>query len=532
MFNILTEPVISFRQTAGDLVDGSLPDVFEALVNNRVESFPALRPHQRHAWHAFLVQLGAMAIQQTGANDLPSDADQWRAIMRAMTLDGWPDDEPWQLVVDDITKPAFMQPPAHSREREQDYKSSIATPDELDMLITSKNHDLKSAVVDTAGVDDWIFALVTLQTMEGFAGAGNYGISRMNGGMGNRPAFSLAPRSHSPGHHARRDIGALLEKSQDIEGVFPGTGDGQRLLWTLAWDGKPAEALILTQLHPLYIEICRRIRLGFTESGQLSGVRATSKAARINAKALNGRTGDPWAVVDLKGEKVLTLAAGGFHYKRVTEYLTSAGDFATPPLLEPTEEERLSQKPMQLVARAIVRGQGKTEGYYERTIPVGDKLYSAMLRRNAAGRDDLGVIAKSRLEDIGRIQRILSHAIQVYAARGDRNRISSEHREQARPWLDRLDAVIDATFFDGLQEEFEAEEGKERESIRRRWHLDDEGNVGVINRARSLLSDAIESLPCPAIHYYHAREAAEGLFEGRLRGNTGFPDLFVSVEEE
>ena len=62
------------------------------------------------------------------------------------------------------------------------------------MLVTSKNHDLKSAVAVQAGVDDWIFALITLQTMEGFGGAGNYGISRMNGGLGSRPAFSLVPK--------------------------------------------------------------------------------------------------------------------------------------------------------------------------------------------------------------------------------------------------------------------------------------------------------------------------------------------------
>ena len=104
-----------------------------------------------------------------------------------------PDDLPWHLVVDDITKPAFMQAPARSQAGAKDYQNRVTTPDELDMLVTSKNHDLKSAVAQRASVDDWIFALITLQTMEGFGGAGNYGISRMNGGLGNRPAFSPGP---------------------------------------------------------------------------------------------------------------------------------------------------------------------------------------------------------------------------------------------------------------------------------------------------------------------------------------------------
>ena len=134
-----------------------------------------------------------------GWTRLPTDTEEWRRIIRALTQKNWPNDEPWRSVVDGITTPAFMQPPARAKEREKDYKNTVATPDELDMLVTSKNHDLKAEVAEQAGADDWIFALITLQTMEGFGGAGNYGISRMNGGLGNRPAFSLAPFSQSPG---------------------------------------------------------------------------------------------------------------------------------------------------------------------------------------------------------------------------------------------------------------------------------------------------------------------------------------------
>ena len=528
MLNILNEPLIGYRPPAGGIVNASLPEVFEALLDDRVESFPALRPHQRHAWHAFLVQLGAMAMQRAGLDAPPTGAGEWQRIIRALTLD-WPDDEPWQLVVDDIAKPAFMQPPATSGER--DYKSAVATPDELDMLVTSKNHDLKSAVAERTGIDDWIFALITLQTMEGFGGAGNYGISRMNGGLGNRPAFSLALRSQSPGPHVQRDIKALLELMPAISDQFPSASGGYGLLWTLPWDGNAAEALLLNQLHPLYIEICRRIRLKTDRNGKLSGIRANSKASRISSKEFNGRTGDPWALIDLKGEKVLTLSSGGFHYKRVTEYLTS-GDFEASPLLRPTASEQRSQSPMQLVARAMVRGQGKTEGYYERTIPIGHKLSSAMLRRNTAERDDLGVIAKERMDDIGRVQRILSHAIQVFAARGDRDRITSEHRERARPWLNRLDAIIDANFFDDLQMEFEAVDGEERDNIRSRWLLDDENRSGVINNARSLLADASGSLPCPSIRRPKAQVMAEDEFWRRIRGPNGLPKLFQSERTE
>ena len=95
---------------------------------DRVEAFPSLRPHQRHACHAFLVQFGAIVMERAGLAEPPSRGEEWESIIRALTP-GCPDDEPWRPVVDDITKPAFMQPPARSKEREADFKS-VATPDD------------------------------------------------------------------------------------------------------------------------------------------------------------------------------------------------------------------------------------------------------------------------------------------------------------------------------------------------------------------------------------------------------------------
>ena len=246
MHNMMIDPMIRYRQSGGAHREASLPEVYAALMADEVDAFLALRPHQRHAWHAFLVQLGAMAMHRDGLDTPPFDADEWGSIIRTLTPD-WPDDEPWQLVVDDITKPAFMQPQASSQERGKDFKNSVATPDDLDMLVTSKNHDLKAEVAEQGGLDDWIFALITLQTMEGFGGAGNYGISRMNGGLGNRSAFAFAPADQSFGAHVRRDIEALLEFLPGILSEHPGTGSGHCLLWTLPWDGNAPEALTLSR---------------------------------------------------------------------------------------------------------------------------------------------------------------------------------------------------------------------------------------------------------------------------------------------
>ena len=526
MHNLLADPLIRFDRSGDGRGEASLPEVYAALMADEVDAFPALRPHQRHAWHAFVVQLGAMAMHRAGVSELPSGAAEWARLIRGLTSD-YPDDEPWSLVVADIAKPAFMQPPASSQERKDDYKSPVATPDELDMLVTSKNHDLKSAVAAQARADDWAFALVTLQTMEGFGGAGNYGISRMNGGLGSRPAFSLAPSVGGLGAHVRRDIIALLEHRPTLRSEHPMTDGGAALLWTMPWDGTQAETLLLHRLDPLYIEVCRRIRLRSGADGQPSAVRATSKASRIEGKDLKGRTGDPWTPVNSAREGVpLTLAGGGFSYKRITDYLTSA-DWERPALLRPAQSEQDSSEPMRLVARGMVRGKGKTEGYHERSIPIGHKLKMAMLRRDAI--ENLGQIARNRIEEVGTVQRILSHAIQVFVARGDSDKVSPEGRTRARTWLNRLDEIVDARFFDDLQDEFEAPES-ERQGIRNRWLMN--GTTGVVDYAGELLRGASDSLPCPSIHRYKARVNAERLFEGRLRGGGGLPFLFDQQDKE
>ena len=520
MHNILTDSLVRYDRSDGPRVEASLPDIYAALMADEVEAFPALRPHQRHAWHAFLVQLGAIAMHHAGLSQPPEDAGEWLRIIRGLTPD-CPNDKPWQLVVDDITKPAFMQPPARSKDRDADYKSEVTTPDELDMLVTSKNHDLKSDVVVQARVDDWIFALITLQTMEGFSGAGNYGIVRMNGGMGNRPAFSLAPAQPTPGAHVRRDIEAILEYLPTLLDEYPMIEGGSALLWTTPWDGM--DSLLINRLAPLFIEVCRRIRLLCHEEGRLTAIRATSKSARIDGKGLNGKTGDPWTPVNSKEGKSLTLAVGGFTYKRVKEYLT---EWERPALLRPTRAEQRSTENMRLVARAMVRGQGKSEGYYERSVVLRPKTIQSFGR--TGGIQEFGDLARQRIEQVGIVQRILSRAIQVFAAGGDSGKVSPEHRRLARSWLNHLDEVVDAGFFDDLQTEFEAEES-ERPGIRNQWLMNDDKN-GVVNHARRLLNNAADSLPSTSIHQLKAEANAEGLFEGRIRGNSGLPFLFSTED--
>ncbi len=522
MFNLLTEPLIRITTADGTCV-ASLPEVYAALMADEVDAFPALRPHQRHAWHAFLVQLGAMAMHRAGISEPPADAAEWVAPIRGLTPD-WPDDEPWQAVVEDITKPAFLQPPARSAGELAEYKNRVATPDELDMLVTSKNHDLKSTVVSQADVDDWIFALIALQTLEGYGGSRNYGISRMPSGYGNRSAFSITPTLRLGGH-VKRDIKALLEHRQTILDEYPVTNGGISLLWTVPWDGTKAEALLINQMEPFYIEVCRRIRLRLVD-GKLEAIRANSLARRI--VDIKGLTGDPWTPVgktrNQKDTPPAFLGPRKFGYDRIVDGLFSQ-DWARPPLLTMTQYDRGT---MQLVARGMVRGEGGTQGYHERIIPLRPKAVQIFGR--PSGQNELEDIARERIEQIGKVQRILRYAISLFVAGGNRENIKDEHRDHANRRANQLTEIVDSRFFADLQDEFDVDGDNERKRIRKRW-LRNRGD-GVIDHASKILQAAEDALPCPTIHRYKARVNAEIAFWGGLRGSNGIPDAFEQPKED
>ena len=524
MHNLLTERVIRIDTDSTPALRATLPETYALLMQDQALAFPALRPHQRHAWHAFLVQLGSLAIHRAGLNEPPDSVEEWRRILRGLTPD-FPDDEPWHLVVEDITRPAFMQPPASSVDKQKDYKKRAETPDELDMLVTSKNHDLKSAVASVANTDDWLLALIALQTMEGYGGRGNYGISRMSSGYGNRPAFSITS-SERHGLHIKRDVEGLLEHRQSLLTEYPMSDAGIGLVWIIPWDGTRAEALLLNALDPFYIEVCRRIRLR-CQVGELKAIRANSDFRRI--VDVKGLTGDPWAptgkVPNKQGTPQAFLGRRRFGYERVVDGLTSP-DWEQPYLLRPVRSERESLGTMRLVARGMVRGEGGTEGYHERIIPLKPKTMHALGR--AEGAQELGDIARDRIAQIGIVQSILRHAVATAAAHGNsdpkihRNGNPSPN-DLARPWVAQLDAIVDGSFFEDLQTEFEADPN-DRKGIRNRWLMN--GQDGVVDQARNILSHAEDALPCPAIYRYRARARAKSVFEGRLPGPQGLPLLF------
>ena len=532
MYNLLEDPIIRI-----DLVDGSrrlvtLPEAFAALMSDEVLAFPACRAHHRHAWHAFLSQLGAIAVYEASLSGPPSSAGAWKYILRALTRN-YPSDEPWTLAVDDITVPAFMQPPTSKPSGVADYRADeLVSPEQLDLIITTKNHDHKGSIAIDAKPDDWAVTLVTLQTMEGYRGRGYYGISRMNAGFASRPAFSLAPTSTRPGPHLRRDIEALLEARPQLLEDYPMVDGGVHLLWTVPWDGEEKEFLPLEDLDPLYIEVCRRVRLRrHSRQGQIRAVRAATEDCRLNAKALKGVVGDPWTPVK-RGQDggALTISLHGFGYRQITDILS---EWEYPPLLNLTRAETERPAPMRLVARGMARGRGTSSGYHERSIPLSLEATQELAEGTGAG--DLGAASRARVDLIASVQGIIHHAINVYRVKNQPRggtTSASDPLDQVRPWRSALNDVVDSTFFDDLQEEIAADPSQ-RPDVRRRWLL------RVIEEARQILHFHLDVLPCPSGRQFRSAANAVSLFESRVRSKDdlrgvlhGAPDVVETQQAE
>ena len=548
MLDVLNDPLLGIVERGGGRTMVNLPELMELLLGDRVEGLTAMRAHQRQALHCFLVQLGVMALERMGAGALPEGEGEWREAILALTGG---DGGPWRLLERDGEKPAFMQPPAGKNPDRFPIHLSAATPGRLDILVDSKNHEVKQHAVNRPEPQDWIMALISVQTMDNASGSGRKGISRIRNGASSRPFVGLSPEGGGMGAEIRRDLEALREALPGMRRrhpEYPATG-GAGLVWTLPWDGLEEESLVREQLDILYIDVSRRVRM--TEEGGLGAVYGISRSPRIARVPTGGVTGDPWAPVDLRNDMLLRLRGSrdepewglsarklqpseGFSYRNLTHLLFSE-EWEHPALLEPTTGEAAGGRSMRLVARCIPRFQGKTFGYLERHIPIGPRLLGILTEPEA--RREAGEIAMERIGQVARIQNALNWVLGIFLKDegADRSgparaeRAKGEHARVAKRAVLRLEDRVDAGFLTDLQRELEAPP-EEREEVRRRWLLSRPD--GVIDQALEILRSAMDETPVSQSRKHRARSKADGIFNRWLRGRHGFPELFTRADEK
>ncbi len=516
-FDLLHEPLLRVRTAREAPVEYyTLPGALAALCSRTVTDFPGLSVHQRHPWYAFLVQLGAMALHRAGEEKPPTDEAAWRALLLGLT-EGCA--EAFALVVEDLSQPAFFQPPVPEGHL-KGFKRIAETPDLLDLLPTAKNHDVKLMRVRHALPEHWVYALVSLQTMDGYSGKGNNGIARMNGGYANRPCVTFVPDLTWSGRF-RRDLrilarvrqappAALDAETADADVVarvlreYPREG-GAALLWLLPWDG--ATQLSLEQCDPYFIEICRRVRIT-SDAEVVVAHLATSSATRIAGNEQNGVTGDPWTPVST-GEKAkaLTVMADGFSYRQ-TQKLLSPSDWEPAMTQRIVEDDRGD---LVLSATALVRGQGQTDGFHTRLIPISGAARTLFMSRS--GRARIAESAKKLVAEVDAIvNKVLKPALCTLTQAAP-DRIDFRDARPAR-FIERFEKAVDERFFEVLWRTVASDSG----SAEREWRSE----LRVLASAE--FRRACGEVPLSSARAYRTIAAAERVFGGALR--KLWPDLF------
>lgn len=354
--DLLCDSLLSWRDSHRHRATTTLPGLLARLGDATLGDFPRVRPHQFHPWCMFLTQLAAIALHRTGEADPAQSEERWRALLLALT-DGH--HEPWTLVVDDLSQPAFLQSPVPEGHIEA--WATCAVPDDIDVLVTAKNHDVKTSQLDGTCPEYWVYAITTLQTMEGYPGRGYNGISRMNGGYGSRPRVGLTP-DPTPSARFHRDVAVLLAQWPTL--LDRGYSDrGTGLVWTTPWDGRTS--LAMADLSPHFIEICWRLRLVAADDHLCARYTTTSTRRCLNEYD-TGDVGDAWIPVERQKGTALTVGRNGFDYRLLTRVLFE-GDYApaATQATSPTDPD-----PMLFAASAMARGQCKTEGLHERFVPL------------------------------------------------------------------------------------------------------------------------------------------------------------------
>jgi CRISPR system Cascade subunit CasA len=505
MHDLLRDSLIGVRTTRGDL-KLSLPGVFARLLSDEIEDFTGLRAHQSDPWHVLLVQLAA-SVMARHPNDRtpPPDEHFWREGLLDLA-DGCT--TAWQLVVDDVTKPAFMQHPLRDAAELKAFKPTQPAaryPDELDVLVTAKDHDVKLARMQSADGAAWLFALVTCQTTSGFLGAGNYGSVRMNGGFGSRSIVSMVS-SIAVWSRFVEELAVVRTLRGRALAAGLSQDRGIVLTWLRPWDRADAQEALFN-LEPWFIEAVRPVRLRQYAEGVVA-LTSTSAARQIGpASVSNGDVGDPWLPINVsdpkKGRSALTVSASGWTPERLSQLLLQQG-FELTPLQLPRGDMGGGAW---LVASVLARGQGRTEGFHRIALPIPAKVLPTLGKPGE--RERLAKAAAVLRNDAADVQSTLKVVLMTLALGGP-DQVNLQNETAAR-WvaacIESFTRRWSEPYFDALWRLAE----EPADIVRRGWRTQ------LVAQAQAILLEAESRMPGSAGRRWRARVRAHSLLNGSLR---------------
>ena len=510
--NLLIDPVFQ-AQTSNGLQRFDLPSLLAALGQDKVESLTGLQRHQEDAFHIFLCYLAGAILVREQRTDPKQEESFWRDAIHRLDEGG---DSAWTLVVEDATKPAFMQPALPSsilyEQKFTKKKKIVSTPDDLDLLATSKNHDIKSRRINPDSEEAWAYALINLQTMTCRNGAGNEGIARMSGTFAARiRAQTLISRRL--GKQWEKDVRKLLKyRLLILDRKLRYNPNGIVLTWVEPWDLQ--SSYMTTDLDLFFIEISRARRLVKTDRGIVAykanaSHRVFPKSIREQA---NGNLGDPWIPIDSKNLQAFNIYAKGFTPRITRDLLfgiVGENKVVTRPYMQEPEADDAD---CWFYASGLSR-RGKdsnTEGFHSICIPMQKEVTLLLFSVNEE-RDLLAELSEEGLHLAARVEERLKRALHSFLLGGlkekDLPKRKRDMPREAAKWTeDALLIYSEAWSRDYFKWLWRILDHKDQDRAKQEW------TQALTKIAEKTLEDAISRLPERQSRHYRARVRAMNIF--------------------
>jgi len=472
--NVIETPIFNIRIGETETVV-SLAELLGHHAGGRDVILTNCRMHQRMAVHAHLVQLACLAKRRHRSRVLPVDSAGWVEALLSLTNG---DATPWELVPESNSVPGYMQPPAPDLDETWNLKE---TPDSIDALNAAAAHHLKPKMIGKASLDHWAYSLISVQTQ---VNTTNW----MYPSGGRTPPLGRIFVGLTPGSNwglrFQRDVKAWENVYDDLVRIYRYKPDGTALLWTLP----VAEMISLNDLDPLFIEVCRRIRLGGS-----SPITARSTTWHQKPSAIKGQaklqmagwlTGDIWTpLVKTKEEDLLSpakIGPKGFTYDWLHEVIFKEGALACSALRHMPED---GVEPY-LTAFGIARYQGKTFGVHQRSLRVPAHVAAIWTSQDpvaAQAKSDLGHLSSELVQMALKVRtKVLQPSLAEIKdqAKSKRNILNTHIYEV-------FEAEVDARYVERL---FQQGDPKD---ICREWGQE------LLNLAERVLNDGLRTIPLP-----------------------------------
>ena len=517
MHDLLHDPLIGIQTRAGP-ARVNLPELLAGLSAGEVEAYTGLRAHQADPWHVFLVQVAASVMARHSEATLPPDAAFWRTGLLDIA-DGCA--SAWELQVDNVTQAAFLQHPLSSANELSVFKPKAHTPDELDVLVTAKDHDVKMARMRADDAESWLYAMLVYQTTSGYLGASNFGTVRMNGGFASRCVVSLVSGTAISQRFVEELAAVMAMRDSVLAGGLGFVERGTALTWLRPWSRQQSQ-YVLRDLEPWFIEAVRPLRL-VAHDGGLVAFGASSRARQIGPGTLeNGDVGDPWLPINVtdrkKGRSALTPSATGWTPDLIARMLFQRGIELTP-LARPRTG---MQGNAWFIGSVLVRGQGTTEGFHRFAIPVPANARRGLQRGDE--RERLGRFAESLLADAKEGERSLKAALMTLAEGGPQD--VNFNNKAVTAWAEAAIAGFAQTWADDFFPTVWRAIDEDAAAVQADWR------TALVTRTRTTLREAEARVPIPSGRRYRALVRAHGLLNGSLRKKGLLPNYESAVDQE